>query len=127
MAPTIWIIGTSHSRPLLATAMTIFGFGIGLYQANLWTTTFEVVDPAARSTAVGLLNLAAGVLVYSWVDPAIGWIRHNVGGLGVIISSMSLMVGISVGLMGFNMIFLLPQDYRGPPRHESADTVETNS
>ena len=42
----------SNSTSSIATAMLVLGLGSGLYLGNLWTTTFEVVDPAARSTSV---------------------------------------------------------------------------
>ena len=120
MAPALWIIGTSHSIPLLAVAMFAYGFGLGLYQANLWTTTFEVVDPAARATAVGLLNLSSGVLVHTWVDPTIGklndWATSQGGEtvLDTIIASMSGVVGVSLVMMIVIMKFLLPRDFRRP-------------
>ncbi|MCH8244073.1 MAG: MFS transporter [Planctomycetes bacterium] len=118
MAPALVTIGSSHSIPLLASAMFVYGLGLGLYQANLWTTTFEVVDPAARATAVGLLNLSSGVLVLWWVDPAIGrlndWATSQGGEtiLNTIIVSAGGIVGVSIVLMAFTMIVLLPRDFR---------------
>ncbi len=61
---------------LFAAMMFLFGLGVGLYQANLWTTTFEVVDPAARSTAIGLLNVASGMLG-SWATPVCNCLRES--------------------------------------------------
>ena len=55
--PALYLLGTSGRPGLLALAMVLGGLGTGFYVANLWTTTFEVIDPAARSTAVGLLNV----------------------------------------------------------------------
>ena len=45
-----------------------------MYLSNLWATTFEVVDPAARSTAIGLLNVIAGLLG-SWPYLVVGQLR----------------------------------------------------
>jgi sugar phosphate permease len=59
-APSVLALGVLDSWTGLAFAMLAFGFGLGLYQANYWTTTFEVVDPAARATALGMANLVSG-------------------------------------------------------------------
>lgn len=117
--PTLLLIGNGHvitpenPWPLLRAAMLLFGLGVGLYQANLWTTTFEVVDPAARATAIGLLNLSAGVLGF-WVHPVIGEVHRSVGGLGAVIASFSAVVAVSIVTMTLSMKYLLPRDYCGP-------------
>ena len=49
------------------------GFGLGLYTANLWTTIFEVVDPAARSGCIDLINVFAGVVGFT--NSVVGWPR----------------------------------------------------
>jgi ACS family D-galactonate transporter-like MFS transporter len=121
LVPALFFVGQSHlvlpedPWPLLRAAMLLFGVGVGLYQANLWTTTFEVVDPAARATAIGLLNLSAGVLGF-WVNPAIGRYHDSVGGLGVVIADFSIVAAFAVGATVLSMKLLLPGDYRGPLR-----------
>ena len=69
--PSLLVIGTSNSTLCIAAAMLMMGLGSGLYLGNLWTTTFEVVDPAARSTSIGLLNVASGLFA-SWSAPVVG-------------------------------------------------------
>ncbi len=113
LAPALLTIGLAQSRPVLACAMMLYGFGIGLYQANIWPAAFEVVDPAARATTVGLLNLISGVLSF-WFDPVIGRFHEHVGGLGNVFAALSFAAVISVLLMLLSMKFLLPRDYRGP-------------
>ena len=113
LGPTLLIIGLAHSRPLLAAAMMVYGFGIGLYQANIWPAAFEVVDPAARATTVGLLNLVSGVLG-SWSDPLIGRFHGDLGGLGNVLAGLSTVAVASALLMLMSMKYLLPRDYRGP-------------
>lgn len=111
LVPVLVVIGLSQDRTLLAVAMVVYGLGVGLYQSNLWTTTFEVVDPAARATAVGLLNLVSG-LFGSWIDPIIGKTYPLLGGLGNVLAGLSLPVGLSVLLLLFSMKVLLPRDHR---------------
>ncbi len=115
LVPAVVVIGTAESLPLLAVPLMIYGFGIGLYQAHLWTTTFEVVDPAARATAVGWLNVASGVFG-SWWNPLIG-VYHDLGGeLSTALAAMSVPATVSLLLLGLNVKYLVPRDYRGPLR-----------
>ena len=118
VAPAILVVGTSHTVPLLAVAMLTAGVGIGLYQSNTWTATFEVVDPTTRATAVGLLNLGSGILVHSWFDPVIGWLNETVlvnrssNSLGILLTSMSVPAAIAAALLAFTMLVTLPRDFR---------------
>jgi sugar phosphate permease len=99
----------------LALPMVVFGLGTGLYQASLWAGTFEVVSPAARATAIGLLNVASGVLS-SWWNPLIGSYRDRGGDLGSALAFLALPAAAAAALLLVNVLFLLPRDYRGPLR-----------
>jgi len=115
IVPSLWIIGSTTSIPWLAVAMFGYGYGLGLYQANLWTTTFEVIDPAARATAVGLLNLSSGVLVLSWVDPVIGMLNDAAVKRGetifdTMLRCSSVIAAVSCLILIFGMYRLLPRD-----------------
>ena len=118
MAPAILVVGTSQTVFLLAGSMLAVGVGVGLYQSNTWTATFEVVDPATRATAVGLLNLGSGVLVHSWFDPVIGWINETVlvnrssNSLGFLLTSMAVPAAIAAALLAWAMLVTLPRDFR---------------
>jgi hypothetical protein len=99
--------------------MILFGVGTGMYQASLWAGTFEVVSPAARATAIGLLNVAAGALS-SWWNPVIGWYRDQGGDLGAALTFLAAPAGVAAGLLLVNVFFLLPRDYLGPLRQPLA-------
>jgi sugar phosphate permease len=104
------------ARPGLAALpvpMVLFGLGTGMYQASLWAGTFEVVSPAARATAIGLLNVASGALS-SWWGPLIGLYRDNGGDLGTALAFLSAPAALAAGLLLVNVFFLLPRDYLGP-------------
>jgi sugar phosphate permease len=112
-APALWIIGTSGSWWLLAGAMVLFGLGLGVYQANLWTTTFEVVDPAARSTAIGLLNVFS--VAASISSPLIGYLidRGAISSIGTALAWLSVLAVVMLLLFIVHIRVTLPRDYIG--------------
>ena len=75
-APAVLVIALVDSRVMIQLALLLCGIGFWLYLSNLWATTFEVVNPAARSTAIGLLNVIAGLLG-SWPYLVVGWVRDE--------------------------------------------------
>lgn len=72
--PALLAIALVDSQIVIQIALFVCGVGFWLYLSNLWATTFEVVDPAARSTAIGLLNVIAGLLG-SWPYLVVGQLR----------------------------------------------------
>ena len=102
---------------VLPAPLILFGVGTGMYQASLWAGTFEVVSPAARATAIGLLNVASGVLS-SWWNPLIGSYRDRGGDLGSALAFLALPAAAAAALLLINVLFLLPRDYRGPLRKD---------
>ncbi len=115
--PALVVIGAAADKTLLRTAMVVFGCASWLYFANLWTSTFDVVDPAARSTAIGLLNVASGVLG-AWVSPLVGYLRDSgaVKNLGSVFVGTAVMAIVAAGLLCLIIPFFLKRDYRGPLR-----------
>ena len=75
-APAVLVIALVDSQLMIQLALFLCGIGFWLYLSNLWATTFEVVNPAARSTAIGLLNVIAGLLG-SWPYLVVGWLRDE--------------------------------------------------
>jgi hypothetical protein len=94
--------------------MVFYGVGINFYLANLWTSTFDVIDPAARATAIGLLNVAAGVFGL-WVSPFIGHLKDTgrITSFGQIFTSSGLATVASALLLAIIISFTLKRDYRG--------------
>ena len=111
--PSLVVLGTATSKPLLVVAMVALGFGNGLYLTNLWTTTFEIVDPAARSTAVGFLNVVA--MLAAPTSTVIGKsIESGSFGLGQAFTGLSVAAALAVLLLLLNIFVFLRHDYRGP-------------
>ncbi len=65
-APFILLCGATRDLWVLLAAMSLFGLCKGLYDSNIWPSLYDVIAPARRGTAVGMMNM-------------IGWIG---GGLG---------------------------------------------
>lgn len=80
-APFIFLCGSTQELRTLAIAMTLFGLCKGMYDANIWASLYDVVPPARRASAVGMMNM-------------IGWLG---GGLG------SLSIGLAVDRGGVSM------------------------
>jgi sugar phosphate permease len=89
--PALGVMGSSGNVLVLRCAMTAYGVASWLYLSNLWSSAFDIVDPAARSTTVGLLNVASGVFG-AWVSPLVGKLRED----GVIEDLGSVFVGSAV-------------------------------
>jgi len=65
-AAFVFLIGATHSVGTLLTAMTIFGFGKGLYDSNIFASLYDAIDPTARATAAGFMNTTG------WIGGALG-------------------------------------------------------
>ena len=55
-ATFVGIVGLTSSVTTLLTAMTLFGLCKGLYDANIFASLFDVIEPRARATATGIMN-----------------------------------------------------------------------
>ena len=113
LLPALLALGTVSSKVGLIFAMVALGFGTGLYSANLWTSAFEVVDPAARAMAIGFFNVVA--MLASPTARIIGQgVDEDLFGLNDAFAGLSLLPAIAVLLLVLNMVVFLRHDYRGP-------------
>jgi MFS family permease len=88
--PFIFLTGWSATVQTVVPSMTGFGFFKGFYDANIWASLYDVVPPAQRATAVGLMN-------------SIGWLG---GGLApVVIAAMSGRYGMSASISAVSGIY----------------------
>ena len=58
-APFIFLTGWTLNVPVLILAMVCFGFFKGMYDANIWASLYDVVQPRWRSSASGIMNSLA--------------------------------------------------------------------
>ena len=114
--PAIFVIATVEHPIVIQTALFICGVGVWLYFSNLWTTTFEVVDPAARSTAIGLLNVVS--VLGTWPYPVIGYLRDtgSITDLRSVFLVYAIVLGVGAGLLVVLIVFTLRKDFRATPQ-----------
>ncbi len=90
--PFILLTGLTTTVGSVIAAMTCFGLFKGLYDANIWASLYDVVSPAQRATAVGLMN-------------SIGWLGG--GAAPVAIGVMSDSFGLSRSIAATSVIYLI--------------------
>jgi MFS family permease len=69
-AAFVGIVGLTSSTTTLLAAMACFGVCKGLYDSNIFAALFDVIEPRARATSVGIMN-------------AVGWGGGALGPLAV--------------------------------------------
>jgi len=55
-AAFIGLVGLTKEVSTLLVAMTLFGLCKGLYDANIFASLYDVIEPRARATAAGIMN-----------------------------------------------------------------------
>ena len=110
--PTIIVMSKSHHQIVLQTSLFLYGMGLWLYLSNLWTSTFEVVDPAARATAIGLLNVVAGIFG-AWLSPFVGGLYETgrISSLADAFLSTSAFAAVAAGLIGVIVFRTFDRDF----------------
>lgn len=88
----IFLTGWTLSKSVLISAMIGFGFFKGIYDANIWASLYDVVKPARRATAVGLMN-------------SIGWLGGALAPTAI--AAASSRYGMSACISTNSMIYLL--------------------
>jgi hypothetical protein len=108
MSPALYIIGFDTSSWALPAAMICYGFCLGLNQANMWPTMFQVLGSSTRATGVGMLNCISGILG-GWLPAAAGALRYGIG-LDSILGVLALLSLVSAAIYCAVMILWLPAD-----------------
>jgi MFS family permease len=89
--PFLFLTGWTLSVPVLSLAMAGFGYFKGFYDANIWASLYDVVEPRRRATALGLMN-------------ALGWVGGGIAPLAIALASESF--GMAACLSGTSLIYL---------------------
>jgi predicted MFS family arabinose efflux permease len=110
MAPALYFMGNSSSSRALSAAMLCYGLCLGLNQANMWPTMFQVIGPSGRSTAVGMLNSISGIMS-GWAPAAAGALRSQMG-LDRMLGVLSLFSLASAMIYCAVMILWLPKEVK---------------
>ena len=81
--PFIFLAGWTVSVPILIVALLGFGYFKGLYDANIWASLHDVVQPKNRATAVGFMN-------------SIGWLGGGIAPIAIAYASTTYGMGASI-------------------------------
>lgn len=92
-APFVAACGFAHSVLWLIVTLTAWGFFKGLYDANIFASVFDVVPPAARGRAAGIMNM-------------IGWLGGG-GAAPVVIGLIARHYGLGVGISVASTVYVL--------------------
>ena len=97
-APFVFLAGWSTSFWMVVAALSAAGLFKGIYDANIFASLFDVIDPGDRGTAAGLMNSVG------WTG---GFLRPTAVGLGSAYFGLSLAIAstaavyLLVGLLAF--------------------------
>lgn len=108
-APFVVLCGITHSVFWVMFALTAWGFFKGLYDANIWASLFDVVHPAARGAACGLMN-AVGWLAGGGSAPLLIGLIAERRSLGVAIALASVVYIVSGMLLIIGIAFFVKRD-----------------
>jgi MFS family permease len=90
--PFLFLAGWTLSVPVLIVALAGFGYFKGLYDANIWASLHDVVQPKNRATAVGFMN-------------SIGWFGGGVAPIAIAYASANY--GMSACISATSVLYLV--------------------
>ena len=108
-APFVVLCGLTRSVGMLVLALTAWGFFKGLYDSNIWASLFDVVRPAARGTACGLMNCMGWLAGGGSAPVVIGLIAQRES-LGLAIALASVVYVASGILLIIGIVFFVNKD-----------------
>ncbi len=91
-APFLWQLGAGHSLLALYVLLTLFGFFRGIYDAGIYASLYDVIEPRLRATVSGLV-IASAYIVGAAAPVLLGAIKSNIG----LASSFPLLALVYVG------------------------------
>lgn len=109
-APFIYLLGTASDRSIVFASLTVFGVFRGIYDSNLFTSLYEVIRPASRATATGLM-LAVAFLGGGFAPVVTGWLGKQFS-LGAALASTSVCYLVSAAAIGAAIFFFFRKDAR---------------
>jgi MFS family permease len=108
-APFVVLCGLTQSIVWLIVALTMWGLFKGLYDANIFASVFDVVQPEARGTAAGFMN-TIGWLAGGGTAPLVIGIIAERSGLGTAIALASLVYVAAGLLLLVGILFFVTRD-----------------
>jgi len=108
-APFVVFCGLGRSLSLVILALVCWGFFKGMYDSNIFASTFDVIPVESRGTVSGLMN-CMGWLVGGGLAPiSIGFLALHLS-LGKAIAVSSIVYGLAAILLILTMRYFLDED-----------------
>jgi MFS family permease len=111
----LFLVGTTTSRSILLVSMTVFGFGKGLYDSNIFASLYDVIEPRARATAAGVMNTvgwgggALGPLAVGWFSKH-GQYKTEIDNMSHAIAATSIIYIVAAALLVLVALVFIRQD-----------------
>ena len=109
-APFIYLLGISSERTVVFAALTLFGVFRGFYDSNLFTSLYEVIRPASRATATGLM-LAVAFFGGGFAPVVTGWLGKQFT-LGAALAATSVCYLFSAAMIAAATLVFFRNDAR---------------
>lgn len=109
-APFIYLLGTGSDRSIVFGALTLFGVFRGFYDSNLFTSLYEVIRPASRATATGLM-LAIAFFGGGFAPVITGWMG-KLFSLGTALATTSVCYLFAAAAIAVATLFYFRHDSR---------------
>jgi MFS family permease len=99
--PFVILCGRTDSVSTLIVALAVWGFFKGLYDANIFASVYDVLPPAARGAAAGMMNMIGWLGGGGTAPIVIGWVAEREGlGFAIAASSAVYVAGAALLLFG---------------------------
>lgn len=110
-APFLSACGLVDELWLVGMSLILLGLFKGIYDSNIWAALYDVVDPARRGTAVGLMNMVgwmgAGAGVY-----CVGLFVHKGTPMSQAFAALGGVYGLGAALLLAAALIFAPRDIR---------------
>jgi MFS family permease len=118
-APFVLLCGQTHSVYWLAVALAAWGLFKGLYDASIFASVYDVIEPQARGTAAGFMNCIGWLAGGGPAPIVIGYIAEH-SNLSVAISMTAVVYLIAGALLLCAILFTVRRDATRMEAHLTA-------
>ncbi len=113
--PALFVVGFTHSSPVLITCLLLTGFGRGFYEGNLMPVMCQFTRAELRATGYGIYNFASCVASGTMIAVA-GALKSTLGlGRAIEISALIVLTcGLYMMRVRFSRVVALPEPVAVP-------------
>jgi len=121
-APCVALCGYAGTLRGTMILLILWGFGKGIYDANIFASAYDVISPQSRGTTSGLMNCVGWAVGGGTAPLAVGIMASHYG-LGAAISASSIAYVVAAVLLIVGAWVTLPRDLIRLRRTSGADTA----